>query len=209
VDFTAVSCGTHKRAKQAVEYNQGVLMIEPQYVLNADDVSRAFRILRKTEPELVKEFQKGMKTELAPMAKAIAQKYPTTPYLDNLGGYRRVTFNKIKNTIETKDNWVWSQVVGKVSITPGKARKGVGRNNVVALRMQYSGAIPWVTDFAKQNASLTPQGRALVRNIERKFPGWKNGGRIFYKEFMAHRTEAFDKAEKIMEKFIDGINKVI
>lgn len=185
-------------------------MITTDLQVNANDVAKAFRILKKLDPDLVKEFRTGMASDLKPVAKAIAEKYPSAPYLSGLEGYTRVSFNAEKGTIVSKENWKWSNVVGKVSITPGKSRKGVGRNNLVALRMQYKGAIPWVTDMAKDTGSnLSPQGAALVRNIEQRYPGWPKGGRIFYKEFMARRGAVFADAEKIMGRFIDGINKVI
>lgn len=195
-------------------------MIETEFVVNANDVARAFRVLRNVEPDLVKAFRREMRSDLKPAAKAIAEKYPSTPYLSGLapygsvkagrGGFTRVKFDRESGSIKAKENWVWSQVVGKVSITPGKARKGVGVNNLVALRMQYKGAIPWVTDMAKPSSpDLSPQGKALIRNIEKRYPDWPNGGRIFYKAFMGKRGEVFSKAEKIMGKFIDDVNKVI
>lgn len=185
-------------------------MITTELQVNDKDVARAFRILKTIDPDLVKEFRQGMQSDLKPAAQAIAAKYPAAPYLSGLEGGTRFFYNKETGNIQAKENWKWSQVVGKVSITPGRSRKGVGRNNLVAIRMQYKGAIPWVTDFAKATSpDLSPQGKALVRNIEQRFPGWSNGGRIFYKEFMARRGDIFDSAEKIMEKFIEGINRVI
>ena len=185
-------------------------MITTDLQVNSADVARAFRILKQLDPDLVKEFRTGLQSDLKPAAKAIAAKYPTSPYLSNLEGGTRFSYNRETGNIDVKENWKWSQVVGKVSITPGKSRKGVGRNNLVAIRMQYKGAIPWVTDFAKaDSADLSPQGKALIRNIESRFPSWPNGGRIFYREFQARRGDIFDKAENIMGKFIDGINRVI
>jgi hypothetical protein len=185
-------------------------MIQAEIVADAKDIARAFRVLRKLEPDLISRFRKDMKGDLSPLAKAIAAKYPSAPYLSNLGGYRRITFNKTKNAIVVKDNWVWSDVVGKVAVTPGRSRKGAGRDNLVSLRMEYKGAIPWVTDLSSmESEKLTPQGKALVRNINSRFPNWPRGGRIFYKEFLRNRGLVMDKAEKIMGKFIDDVNKVI
>ncbi len=181
-----------------------------EMTVDADDVSRAFRVLRQLDPDLVKEFRKNMQSDLKPMAKAIAQKYPTAPYLSKLEGGTRFSFDRGSGSIVAKENWKYSQVVGKVSVTPGKSRKGVGRNNLVALRMQYKGAIPWVTDMAKASSpDLSPQGKALLRNIEARFPSWSNGGRIFYKEFLNRRGQVFSSAEKIMADFIDKVNRYI
>jgi hypothetical protein len=57
--------------------------------------------------------------------------------------------------------------------------------------------------------NLTPQGKALVRNIESRYPSWPYGGRIFYKEFQLKRGEVFDKAEKVLDKYIDELNRYI
>jgi len=185
-------------------------VIRTDVQVDANDVARAFRILKQLDPDLVKEFRTGLQSDLKPAAKAIAQKYPTAPYLSKLEGGTRFVFNKKTGEIDAKENWKWSEVVGKVSITPGKARKGVGRNNLVAIRMQYKGAIPWVTEFGKADSgNLSGQGKALIRNIESKYPSWPNGGRIFYKEFQSRRGDIFNSAENIMSKFIDGINRVI
>ena len=172
-------------------------MITTDMQVNANDVARAFRVLKKLDPDLVKEFRSGLQTDMKPVAKAIAAKYPSEA--PDLKGFDQA-YNK----------WAWGDVVGKVSITPGKSRKGVGRNNLVALRMQYKQATPWVVDMmGMQNPGVTTQGKRLYRALMRRFPGWPNGGRIFYKEFMARRGEVMADAERIMGRFIDGINKVI
>jgi hypothetical protein len=165
--------------------------------LNADDVSRTFRVLRQLDPDLVKEFRKDLQSDLKPLAKAIAAKYPSSP--PNLRGFD-----------QAYNQWAWGTVVGKVSVTPGKSRKGVGRNNLVALRMTYKTATPYVVDMIGQvNPGVSPQGRRLYSALMSRFPGWPSGGRIFYKEFQAQRGEVFGKAEKILGKFVEKINRYI
>ena len=164
---------------------------------NADDVSRGFRLLRQVDPELLKRFRKDLREDLGPMAKAIAAKYPSQA--PDLKGFDQA-YNK----------WAWGEVVGKVNITPGKSRKGPGRNNVVALRMSYKQATPWVVDMiGLQNPGVSPQGKRLFTALQKRFPSWPNGGRIFYKEFQARRGEVFDKAEKVLDKYIDELNRYI
>jgi hypothetical protein len=170
-------------------------MINPEVQLDAADVARCFRTLRQTEPELVKAFRKDMQVSLKPAAVAIAQKYPSEAYLSNL-------------KYNASESWSWSNVVGKVSITPGNARKGGGRNYLVSLRMAYQGAIPYVTDmFGQKSEGRSPQGKALYRNIQARFAGWPKGGRIFYKEFMEKREVVMRDADRILGEFCDAVSK--
>lgn len=168
--------------------------------LNANDVARTFRVLNKLEPESVKALKKDLRTELKPMAKAIASRYPANPALSGF--------------LQTYGRWGWGSVVGKVAVTPGKSRKGAGRTNVVSLQMQYKTATPWVVEFiGRRPAALgnynSPryknrpygQGDALYRNLQEKYPDWPNGGRILYKDFNDKWRIAYNAAEGIINRW--------
>ena len=170
-----------------------------------ESVAATFRILRKIDPESVRELRKELQSDLKPVGRAIAAKYPSEAYLSGLDGRTRVSIKD--GLIVIRENWRWSRVVSKVNITPGKSRKGPGLNNLVSISMNYKGAIPWVTEFAKITSAPTPQGRALVRNIEKRFPGWPNGGRILYKEFLATRGAVISSTENILNRWSDKVSE--
>ena len=170
-----------------------------------ESVAKTFRVLRKFDPDSVRELRKELQGQLKPVAKAIAAKYPSQAYLSGLEGRTRVSFRD--GGIVVKENWKWSEVVSKVSITPGKSRKGAGKNNLVSISINYKGAIPWVTEFAKSTGNLSPQGKALVRNIESRFPSWPNGGRLFYKEFLATRSDVIKSTENILNSWSKSISE--
>ena len=174
--------------------------------LNADDVSRTFRILRNVDPDLVKELRKELRSDMNPVAKAIAAKYPAGP---TLSGFE-----------QTYGRWGWDKVSGTVKVTPGKSRKGAGANNLVSLSMNYKSATPFVLDmigrkpgdignYDSKRYKNKPygQGRALYENIQRKFPSWPNGGRIFYKEFKKHRFIVVASATNIINRWTDKVNR--
>jgi hypothetical protein len=162
--------------------------------LDATDVARTFRILRKLEPDLVKELRSELQGELKPLAKAIAAKYPTSP---TLSGFTR-----------TYGRWGWDKVTGTVKITPGKTRKGAGANNLVSLSMNYKSATPFVLDMiGRKNPGISPQGQALYRAINSDFPSWPNGGRIFYKPFLAARENIVGHTERIINRWSDKVSK--
>lgn len=159
------------------------------------DVAVAFRVMNKLDPESVKVLKKDLKTALAPTAKRIASDYPHEPILSGFES----AYNK----------WRWDKVVGSVSITPGKSKKGKpGYNNLVSIRMNYKAATPYVVDMVGQvTQGRTPQGKALYRALQDRLPGWPKGGRVFYKSFKASAYEIRDQAVHIINAWTDRVNK--
>jgi hypothetical protein len=167
--------------------------------VGTENVAQTFRVLRKIDPDLVKELRQELQSDLKPLAKAIAAKYPTQP---TLSGFERAY-----------GRWGWDRVTGTVKITPGKTRKGAGRNNLVSLSMNYKTATPFVLDMIgrkldkignyNSNRYSAPygQGMALYNAIQRKFPAWPNGGRIFYKEFKESRQKVTSAAEQTINRW--------
>ena len=162
--------------------------------VGTENVAQTFRVLRKIDPDLVKELRQELQSDLKPLAKAIAAKYPSQP---TLSGFERAY-----------GRWGWDRVTGTVKITPGKTRKGAGRNNLVSLSMNYKTATPFVLDMiGRKNPGISPQGRALYDQIQKQFPSWPNGGRIFYKPFKAARAQVVDSATNIINRWTDKVNR--
>ena len=156
--------------------------------VGTENVAETFRVLRKIDPDLVKELRKELQSDLKPLAKAIAAKYPSQP---TLSGFERAY-----------GRWGWDRVTGTVKITPGKTRKGAGRNNLVSLSMNYKTATPFVLDMiGRKNPGISPQGQALFRAINEQFPAWPNGGRIFYKPFKESREKVVSAAEQTINRW--------
>ena len=156
--------------------------------VGVENVAQTFKVIRNIDPGLVKELRKDLSSDLKPLAKAIAQKYPSQP---TLSGF-----------MQTYGRWGWDKVTGTVKITPGKTRKGAGRNNLVSLSMNYKTATPFVLDMiGRKNPGISPQGQALYSAITDQFPAWPNGGRIFYKPFTEARGEVTDAAEKTINRW--------
>jgi len=152
------------------------------------EVAKTFAILRKIDNDLVKELRTELQSDLKPVAKAIAAKYPAQP---TLSGFMR-----------TYGRWGWDKVTGTVKVTPGKTRKGAGKNNLVSLSMNYKSATPFVLDMiGRKNPGISPQGKALYEQISSQFPAWPRGGRIFYKPFKESRDQVVAGAEKTINRW--------
>lgn len=163
--------------------------------VNARDVARTFRVLRRVDNDLVKELRSGLRTELKPLAQSIAANYPSGTDLE---GFRQ-TFGR----------WEWGvKVAGTVKVTPGRARKGAGRNNLVSLGMNFKGAVPYVVEmFGWRSKGKTPQARVLYGAIQRRFPGWPNGGRLFYKDFLSERDRVTRESVDIINDWTVKVNQ--
>lgn len=162
--------------------------------LNADDVSRTFRVLRNLDPESVKELRKELRGELSPMAKAIASQYPSNPALSGF--------------MQTFGRWGWGKVTGTVKVTPGKSRKGAGRNRVVSLSMNYQTATPFVFEMiGRRNKGISSQGAALYDQAQNLFPSWPKGGRIFYQDFQGKWRTAYNASETIINNWSEKVTR--
>jgi hypothetical protein len=162
--------------------------------VGVENTAKTFRILRNLEPDLVKELRQELQSDLKPVAKAIAAKYPTQP---TLSGFE-----------QTYGRWGWDKVTGTVKITPGKSRRGAGRTSLVSLSMNYKSATPFVLDMiGRKNPGISPQGQALFRAINNQFPAWPNGGRIFYKPFKESRDQVVSSAEDTINRWSDKVSR--
>jgi len=156
--------------------------------VGVENVAQTFKVIRNIDPGLVKELRKDLASDLKPLSKAIAQKYPSQPTLSGFA--------------QTYGRWGWDKVTGTVKVTPGKTRKGAGRNNLVSLSMNYKTATPFVLDMiGRKNPGISAQGQALYRAIQEQFPAWPKGGRIFYKPFLAARADVTGAAEKTINRW--------
>lgn len=161
--------------------------------VGVENVAQTFKVIRNIDPGLVKELRKDLASDLKPLAKAIAQKYPSQPTLSGFA--------------QTYGRWGWDKVTGTVKVTPGKTRKGAGRNNLVSLSMNYKSATPFVLDMiGRKNPGISAQGQALYRAIQEQFPAWPKGGRIFYKPFLAARANVTSAAEITINRWSNKVS---
>lgn len=147
--------------------------------LDKRDVARVFRVLKEVEPDLVKELKSQLVKELKPLASKIASEAPSSAPIDNFNvGYWK---------------WRYGKVTGKVGFTPGNSKRGAGRTSLVSLSMSYpkDAIAVQALELIGRRKNFTPSGKALYDVIQRRLPGWPNGGRLFYTKFVssAHATK--------------------
>jgi hypothetical protein len=164
--------------------------------LDAADVAKTFRILRDIDPDLVKELRKELATDLKPLAQAIASKYPTE-IPDKLYGF-----------YWSYSQWYWGKATGSVRLTTGRSRKRPGSSNLISLSMGYRSATPYAIDMiGRVSTGSTAQARKLYDTVNKLFPAWPNGGRIFYKPFKAAKPMIMRETEIVVNRWTDKVNR--
>jgi len=162
--------------------------------VDANELQKTYRILRNVAPDLVKELRQELASEIKPLAKAIAQKYPSDP-------------GRLYGFLWSYDPWGWGKVVGSVKTTFGKRRRG-GQDNLLSISMGFRTATPYVIDMiGRVSTGATPQAQKLYEVVNRMFPAWPNGGRVFYKPFKDARPNISKHAETIINRWSDKVSK--
>lgn len=158
------------------------------------DVARVFRVIRKVEPDATAELRSQLKTKMQPLAAKIASEYPSV--------------SPIVNFQNPAWKWADGKVTGKVSFTPGGSRRGAGRTSLVSLSMNYGKAIaPQAYELIGRRKNFSPQGQALYDAIQRRLPGWPNGGRMFYSKFVSSAHAVKMITVDIINKWSDKVSQ--
>ena len=166
-------------------------MITPS--VNAEKIREAVKELREIDPNLVKELRKELRGKIAPFARQVAENVPTDPPLSGFG-----------NTGATG----WSDVVPKVSFTPGRSRKT--GNHLVSIRIQPRAARRglYIAELGgSRTRGVSNRGRAMVRNLNNRFPMKGRGGRFAYTKFRLLRPDAVNLAVDAVKKYTQQVNR--
>ena len=178
-----------------------------QLVLGASDVQAFVRELRNIDKALYNDLRRELRTELTPVSKALQSRIPSR----TLSGFRsnmasgknaqRYTYFKPTAGINTDMG------------TPAKAAKGLVPLVSLTFKDKKDTAGFTILELAgsanvgRFKKGLTPQGAAMIRNINNKFPQRSSSGR-FVLPFARPQAPAMRKAiEKILVKFADKVGR--
>lgn len=166
-------------------------MIIPE--VNQNDLRAALRQLKEVDANVVKDLRKDLRAQLGPMAQQVAQSVPVDPPLSGFAGESPTS---------------WTPVRGSVSFTPGSSRKT--GNYLVSLRVTPRGKRRglYIAELAGSRSNgKTASGKAMVRNLNQRFPMVKRGGRFAFKKFRSLRPSVVVLATKIVKNTTDKVNK--
>ena len=168
-------------------------MITPK--VNAEKIREAVGELRAIDKALVSELRKELRGKISPFARQIADNVPTDPPLSGFG-----------NTGATG----WSDVTPKISFTPGRSRKT--GNHLVSIRIQPRAARRglYIAELGgSRTRGVSNRGRAMIRNLNQRYPMKGKGGRFAYTKFRLLRPDAMRIAVEIVNRTIGEVNRRI
>lgn len=174
----------------------------PGFVVGAENLAIVLKELRALEPNLRKELVSEMKSEIRPIADDLLSKIPSAPPLSGFGS-------------RAKSPYIWKKP-GVSVVTPfAKRAKEPGTFPVVSIqfndRRPNAGLsileLAGTRNIGRLKGGITPQGAAMVRNLNNRYPVKGKLGRFVIPEFIPKRAEATRIAIRILDKFAKKVGR--
>ena len=165
--------------------------------VNAQDMAKVARILRKVDKELLNDLGRSMRSGIGGTARDIAA-------TANQNGA------PLSGMTNHNGNTKWGNVKASISTRPGRQRFGWGdlvTINVDAGRASRGMYIAEFAGYKNSNGSPTDaRGPWFVGMLNLRVPGWDKGGRYVYRAFMPFKATIYRLAESLVEKWTDRVN---
>ena len=155
-------------------------------------IKAAVKVLKDTQPTVLKQMKADLRNKIGPIAKQINDSIPTEPPISGLGRGRLTSWSPVKTT---------------VSITPGSSKKK--GFNLITIKVnpigKYRGV--YIAEMGgMRTTGYTPQGRAMIRNLNARRAMKGKGGRFAFDKFRTLRPDAVSLATKILKDTMQDIN---
>jgi hypothetical protein len=174
----------------------------PGFVVGAENLSVVLKELRALEPDLRKQLVSEMKSEIRPIADDLLSKIPSAPPLSGFGS-------------RAKSPYIWKKPGVSVATPFAKRAKEPGTFPVVSIqfndRRPNAGLsileLAGTRNIGRAKGGLTPQGAAMIRNLNGRYPVKGRLGRFVIPEFIPKRAEATRIAVTILNKFAKKVGR--
>jgi hypothetical protein len=171
-----------------------------QFSVQAVDLKVLLAELRKVDPNLRKELQKEMRTELKPI---VAKLQAGIPKQAPLSGFANAAAGS---------RYKWAGVTGRTVTPLGKRAKKPGFYPVVSMSFRSRGKVAGfeIMELAGSKTSgSTPQGRGMIRALAGRAPIQGGLGRFVIPPARAEADSAVAIARRIIEKYVALVNRRI
>ena len=170
-----------------------------RFTLKEADLRAVLAELKQLDPNLQKELRKELRSQLKPVADDLKGGIPKEAPLSGFGrgkGSPPYIFGTVSSSVRTSF----------------RGRRGRAFNNVASIqladRRPNAGFSILELAGSKNPNGVTPQGRALIRNLAGKGFGIKGGlGRFAIPEFKNKQGDVEKIAVDILERFASMVNR--
>lgn len=179
------------------------------FAVSAENLKTVLRELRQVDPNLRKELQSEMKSEVKPLMNRLKVGIPSS---SPLSGFARA--NPVRRDGTT--NYArWGSVNGTVRTPVGSRAKKPGFYPVVSIRfrsrkgnagfeiMELAGS----KNLGRARNGLTSQGRAMINALNARYPMQGGLGRFVIPQFRDSGAETVRAAKNVLVKFANKVNR--
>jgi hypothetical protein len=177
----------------------------PGFVVSADNLAVVLRELRDLDPNLRKELVSEMKTGITPIAKNLLAKLPGKPPLSGFApsvGNSPYIFRTpgviVKTPFAKRGKVPGTYPVVSIQFNDRRPNAGLSI-------LELAGS----ANVGRDKGGLTPQGSAMIRNLNNRHPVRKGLGRFVIPDFKDKQADAQRIASNILTKFANKVNKKI
>ena len=176
----------------------------PGFVVGAENLQQVLKELKNLDPNLRKELVAEMKSEIKPIAQSLASKIPSQAPLSGFAPANNAS-----------SPYVWRKPSMSVRTPFARRAKQPGVFPVVSIRFNdrrpNAGLsileLAGTRNIGRLKQGITPQGIAMVRNLNKRYPVKGKLGRFVIPEFIPKRAEATRIAVGILEKFAKKVGR--
>ena len=177
-----------------------------QFTIRAADLRVLLAELKQVDPGLRRALQKEMRDDLKPFAKELAA---TAPPSSPLSGFAK--------GVAKTPRYTYTTPLSSVKTPLGKRASKPGFFPVVSMgfrgRSKTAGfnifELAGTANIGRKKQGLTPQGRAMIRNLNAKFPVIDGLGRFIIPQAKKDSDEPVKVARRIIEKYVALVNRRI
>jgi hypothetical protein len=168
------------------------------FTVKATDLSVLLRELKDIDPKLRSTLQKEMRDKLKPFANALKA---TAPPSSPLSGFAKGAASSTRYTYSTP--------LASVKTPLGKRAKKPGFYPVVSMSFRGRAKTAGFNIMELAERGRSPQGSAMVRALNAKFPVIGGLGRFIIPEAKKDSAEVVQVARRVIEKYVELVNRRI
>lgn len=168
--------------------------------VDARDIARVARVLRKVDKDLMTDLKRSMNPDLGSIAKQIAAE----------ASVNGAPMSGMRNH---NGNTKWGPVRGSLSVTPGRSRGGWGNLATMEFRAGKTNRGLYIAEFAGSKGlafSKNPRkGIPFVEQLNQAVPGWPKGGRYIYRAFKPKKTIIYLRARMYVASWANRVTEAL
>jgi hypothetical protein len=161
------------------------------------DFTNLLRDLKEVDKQLVNEFRKSFRTDLKPVNESIRSTIDKEP---PLSGFAKGV---------GKSPWVWGRPTASVKVNT-RHKPGRAFSNLVSTRFtdrKPNAGFSILELAGSKSQGRTPQGRAMIENLNSRFPIRSGLGRFAIPEWKKKQPDVERIARNILNKYSEKVNR--